>query len=57
MYREVHAYNNCDQRDESRTPLTPFLYSSLSSFHLCLSSTVATIKVHSRTFPLFGHVR
>ena len=57
MYREVHACDNRYQRDESRTPPSPFLYSSPPSFHLCLSSTVATIKVHSRTFPLFGHVR
>lgn len=57
MCREVHAYDNCCQRDESRTPLSPFLDPPPSSFHLCLSSNVATIKVHSRTFPLFGHVR
>ena len=57
MYREVHACDNRYQRDESRTPPSPFLYSSPPSFHLCLSSTVVTIKVHSRTFPLFGHVR
>lgn len=46
MYREVRASDNCYQREKSRARLSLFHIHPLPPFHLCLSSAVATIKVH-----------